>query len=48
MAPDQPKLGAARVGAAVPPDVELEPLLEAAWSQLDAQLRAGHDDVQEE
>lgn len=43
LAPDQPKLGAARAGAAVPPDVELGPLLAAAWAQLDAELQPGHD-----
>lgn len=47
LAPDQPKLGAARAGAAVPPDLELEPLLAAAWAQLDAELQAGHDAGQE-
>jgi hypothetical protein len=47
LAPEQPKLGAARAGAAVPPDVELQPLLDAAWAQLDAELRAVHDGGQE-
>lgn len=47
LAPDQPKLGAARTGAAVPPDVDLQPLLDAAWAQLDAETKPRHDGVQE-
>ena len=48
LAPDQPKLGSARAGAAVPPHVDLQPLLDAARAQLDAELLAGHDAGQED